>query len=230
MLSITQRQYDLYYNRYYYTGDIDGIEGKLLKTAYRRIQFAYKITIDGIYGKNTEAAVIDDAKKLQIALNNHGANLTVDGLVGNATIKAIKNFQKSHGLVVDGIAGTATWGLLGKSTWDNIKYFKRSEFACDCKGHCNGFPVEMNMELIELLDKLREHFGVPITITSGVRCKKRNAEVGGISNSEHLKGSAADIYVPGISRTAVKKKAYELGAKYCYSDTPGMGNAVHINV
>ncbi|MEE0746581.1 MAG: hypothetical protein UIL73_08850, partial [Anaerovoracaceae bacterium] len=59
--------------------------------------------------------------------------------------------------------------------------------------------------------------------------------VGGVSNSAHKYGRAADIYIPGICNTAagrrqVVSKAYSLGAAYSYANTSGMGNAVHINV
>lgn len=46
-----------------------------------------------------------------------------------------------------------------------------------------------------ILDPLRRCFGKPIIITSGYRCAKLNAAVGGVANSWHLKGNAADIHV-----------------------------------
>lgn len=44
-----------------------------------------------------------------------------------------------------------------------------------------------------VLDPLREWYNKPIYINSGYRCKKLNKAVGGVSNSYHLKGMAADI-------------------------------------
>lgn len=232
MLNIKQRQLNLYYCGYYYTGKIDGIEGPLMRAAYGKFQAAKGLKVDKIYGPKTEAMLIESAKELQRRLNAHGANLVVDGFIGDKTIAAIKAYQKVNKLVVDGIAGVKTLALLNKTTlsWDSIKYFKRSEFRCDCRGYCKGYPVEMDMRLVKLLNDLRAYFGVPITVTSGIRCAKRNKEVGGISTSMHLQGKAADIYVPGVSREKVKAKAYELGAKYSYYGTPGMGQAVHINI
>ena len=43
------------------------------------------------------------------------------------------------------------------------------------------------------LDNIREVYGKPIIITSGYRCPQLNAKVGGKSNSQHLKGEAADL-------------------------------------
>ncbi len=78
---------------------------------------------------------------------------------------------------------------------------------------------------------MRAYFGKPITITSGLRCKKHNAEVSGSSStSKHMEGKAADIYIAGVDKAKIKAKAYELGAAYCYYGTANMGNAVHINV
>lgn len=237
MLNIRQRQLNLYYFGYYYTGKIDNIEGPLLRTAYGNFQLAKGLKVDKIYGPKTDAMLIEAVKELQRKLNAHGANLVVDGLIGDKTIAAIKAFQKANGLIADGIAGVKTMAKLNQSaavTWDSIKYFKRSEFRCPC-GKCNGYPVEPDMKMVKLMDKIRTAYGKPITITSGVRCAAHNKEVGGISNSEHLKGKAADFYIPGQNDTAagrnkVVSKAKSMGAVYSYANTAGMGNAVHINI
>lgn len=232
MLNIKQRQLNLKHLGYHYKGKIDGVEGPLLKDAYGKLQKSTKLVADKIYGPLTDKVCIEKVKALQKALNAHGANITVDGLVGDKTIAAIKTFQQKNRLVADGIAGEKTLSkLIAPKTisWDDIKHFKKSEFRCPC-GKCNGFPVAVDMNLVKLLDNLRSYFGVPITVTSGVRCENYNKVVGGIKTSEHLKGKAADIYVPGIAKETVKKKAIDYGAKYSYYGTPGMGNAVHINI
>lgn len=48
-----------------------------------------------------------------------------------------------------------------------------------------------------VLQPLRDHVGAPITIGSGYRCPKLNAAVGGVSNSQHMTGQAADICLNG---------------------------------
>ena len=124
-------------------------------------------------------------------------------------------------------------------------HFARWEFACDCKprasasgaqataqagadanlnNNCNGFPVEMDPVLLEKLEALRVALGRPVIITSGVRCEVRNAEVGGIANSRHLSGQAADLYCPGVHYSEVADIARSLGLwvleypeeKYCH--------------
>ena len=76
---------------------------------------------------------------------------------------------------------------------DLTKNFSRSEFAC--KGGC-GFD-DIDLELVELLQELRDELGSPITVTSACRCPDYNAKVGGSKNSQHLLGKAADIVVKG---------------------------------
>ncbi|WP_205781482.1 peptidoglycan-binding domain-containing protein [Planctomonas deserti] len=48
-------------------------------------------------------------RSLQYMLNAHGARITVDGVFGPATEAAVRAYQRSHGLVVDGVVGGATW-------------------------------------------------------------------------------------------------------------------------
>ena len=241
MLSTKHYQANLKYFYGFYTGPIDGKEGPLIKSGVESYQKFAGIKVDGIYGPDTDKSLTTDVKELQQLLNKNGYNLVVDGIIGNDTENAIKSIQSKKGLKVDGIAGADTikalngtnLGSSSSSTvnWDKVKYFKKSEFKCQCGGkYCNGYPAEMSSKLIDILEELRVYFGKPITITSGLRCKKHNAEVGGVSNSQHQYGKAADIYIAGVDKAKIKAKAYELGAAYSYYGTAGMGEAVHINV
>lgn len=86
MLSISQRELNLKTYYYYYKGDIDGIEGTQLKTAYGNFQRDNGLVVDKIYGNNTENKLLLCIKELQSLLNKHGYDLVIDGLVGNKTI------------------------------------------------------------------------------------------------------------------------------------------------
>lgn len=85
------------------------------------------------------------------------------------------------------------------STFTNLdyqvgKYFKVREFQSK-----DGYPtVLIDDNLVDLLDQIREYFGKPVVITSGYRTKSHNAAVGGVSNSQHTLGKAADIQVTGV--------------------------------
>ena len=47
----------------------------------------------------------------------------------------------------------------------------------------------------KVLEPLREHLGQPVVITSGFRSKRLNEAVGGVKQSQHLRGEAADLMV-----------------------------------
>ncbi len=59
--------------------------------------------------------------------------------------------------------------------------------------------VMVDEALTVVLQCIREHFGKPVTITSGYRTAAHNAAVGGAKSSQHLYGRAADIRVQGVS-------------------------------
>ena len=59
--------------------------------------------------------------------------------------------------------------------------------------------VENLKQLCEnVLEKIRIHFGRPVTVNSGYRGPKLNKAIGGVKNSQHLTGQAADIEIAGI--------------------------------
>jgi hypothetical protein len=164
----------------------------------------------------------------------------IDGDWGTLSKTATKAFQKDCGLTADGVCGTDTekalkhavcYGISKKQDepesgdfWDGIKYFQKSEFACRCG--CGA--SEMKEKLIKTADKVREHFGKPITVSSGRRCATHNARVGGVSNSRHLSGKAMDFCVNGVPASTVLayvQKLHEI--RYAYAID---GSFVHMDV
>lgn len=69
--------------------------------------------------------------------------------------------------------------------------FSLREFQCPC---CK--TVMLHPKLAASLQKLRCAWGRSVTVTSGYRCARRNAEVGGVPKSRHMRGLAADVAVP----------------------------------
>ena len=84
--------------------------------------------------------------------------------------------------------------------------FKVKEFACKD----GSDPVFISEELVTVLQKIRTHFGKPITITSAYRTPERNKAVGGTTYSQHQYGMAADIKVSGISPKKVSAYAEKI--------------------
>lgn len=69
------------------------------------------------------------------------------------------------------------------------KNFTLQEFEC----HCGCGKNEITQPVIELCQKIRDKLKEAIHINSGYRCPKHNAEVGGVPNSFHAQGLAADL-------------------------------------
>lgn len=232
MLKVKQRQLNLktYYN--FYKGNIDGIEGNQTKESYKNFQRKEKLVVDGIYGEITNNKLIEVIKNIQLKLNSKNYSLQIDGIVGDKTIKAIKDFQKKENLVEDGIINDNLLMKLENTNddWRNIKHFKKSEFSC--KDNCGLNNI--NISLINILENIRNHFNKPIIITSGCRCYRHNILVGGVSNSKHLYGKAADFVVKGVPTYKVLNYCNKLKKegliRYCYSQTSFMKNAVHIDI
>ena len=92
--------------------------------------------------------------------------------------------------------------------------FTVAEFACKD----GSDPVFVDSSLAALLQKIRDHFGRPVVITSGYRTAAHNKSVGGAAYSQHLYGRAADIRVQGIP--VEQLAAY---AETCLPGTGGIG-------
>lgn len=93
------------------------------------------------------------------------------------------------------------------------EHFDSSEFACKCG--CGGLNngLDINHKLVEVLEKMRVLAGKPLVLSCAYRCPKHNAEVGGVSNSQHIYGTAADVQVPdGISVNNLYNIAEQAGA------------------
>lgn len=57
----------------------------------------------------------------------------------------------------------------------------------------------------EVLQPVREHYGMGVKVNSGFRHPNVNAKVGGSKTSDHCKGMAADIEIPGIPNADLAK-------------------------
>lgn len=79
------------------------------------------------------------------------------------------------------------------------KNFRVREFRCQ-----DGSDVVfIESDLVDILQKIRDHFGKAVTINSAFRTFSHNKKVGGATYSQHLYGTAADIKVSGVTASAV---------------------------
>ncbi len=109
-------------------------------------------------------------------------------------------------------------------TGDNIQLssnFKSTEF--ECPGSENH---KISKDLVTKLQKLREEYGHSITITSGYRSEAHNKKVGGVKNSQHVRGLAADLTAKDLD------KLHELCLKIfnAVGDGRKKGKFIHVDV
>jgi hypothetical protein len=88
--------------------------------------------------------------------------------------------------------------------------FKLFEFAS--KDGADELPL--SMQLIGILQRMRDKCGKPITINSGYRSPAHNAKIGGAKDSQHMKGTAADLTVSGMTPFQVACLAEEVFAEF----------------
>lgn len=84
--------------------------------------------------------------------------------------------------------------------------FRVKEFACTD----GSDPIFIDSDLVNVLQKIRTHFGKSVTITSAYRTPGKNKAVGGQVYSQHLYGRAADIKVGGVTPAKVAAYAEKL--------------------
>lgn len=87
------------------------------------------------------------------------------------------------------------------------KNFSDYEFECKCCGE-----VRMDTNFIKQLQVARDIAEIPFKITSGYRCTAHNANVGGVADSAHMAGMAADIAIRNSNdRFTIIKAVLEAG-------------------
>ena len=85
------------------------------------------------------------------------------------------------------------------------KNFNKSEFECKCG--CE-MPEDVMFEIQKLaaqLQTIRDFIRKPVKLTNAYRCPKHNKAVGGVSNSQHILGKAADIQIKDLDTEEVYK-------------------------
>ena|SRR3990167_7869232 len=93
--------------------------------------------------------------------------------------------------------------------WESVRFFKLMEFDSP---DAPGSGINMNVEFVLLLDKLREKCGFPLQINSAYRTPDHNRKVGGVSESAHIKGCACDLRISSsLERYLIVQAAMALG-------------------
>ena len=188
----------------YYEGIPDNIWGDLSRRATEAFQRDYlpQGSNDGIWGPVTEARILE-------------------------VVASGESQKASTQLNHENTSGEAG------SYWGHIRYWSRAEFRCRCGNYhapyCNGYPVEPDQVLVELVDDVRAHFGRPGHATSGIRCERHNADQPNAApNSRHKRGKALDFWIDGVSGETLR--AYAAADPRCHYAYVISGNIIHVDV
>lgn len=185
----------------------------------------------------------------------------IDGIWGRKSKEATKKFQQEYGLKTDAIYGIKTENKLKQvykkfmnedvknSDYEIIKYFKKSEIACNDQCGYN----KISKQLLYNMYALRYYMNEKMNITSGCRCLKHNTKVGSKKTSRHYNKEkytkAIDFVTKKTKKLSYRKKIidfwinYMPNARYAYCNkysningkktnttVKAMGNAVHIDI
>ncbi len=92
-----------------------------------------------------------------------------------------------------------------------MKYFNLSELSASATAErlaIDNTPPRAAQRMLtilveQLLDPIRRRYGAPIIVTSGYRCPALNTAVGGVANSHHIVGCAADITTGSVENNTM---------------------------
>ena len=185
----------------------------------------------------------EDVRQLQIRVAGwpgYRNYVLVDGIYGPGTAAAVQRFQAAYGLAADGIAGTQTFNTIYALQDDDCTpiHFDYYELDDICYGGWTGGPLSSAttrayaLRVMWKLEALRHALGDnPLGITSGFRSYSCNSQSGGISNSQHLYGTAADTVSGYVSLCTIAKEARYHGFSGIYGPGyPNHNDHVHVDM
>lgn len=196
-----------------------------------QLEFFYKELTEGfpsVYQSLRTASTVREASDIMLLKYEcpYDTSAEVKGLRFAYAQKYYARFSKNTG--TGGVNNMGYINVAKKSGMKLSEHFTSNEFDCHGSGCCSTTII--NEKLIEYLEKIREHFKKPITITSAYRCVTHNRNVGGATGSRHSKGDAADIVVSGVAPAEVARFAESIGIKGIgLYETSADGHFVHID-
>lgn len=104
-------------------------------------------------------------------------------------------------------------------------HFSAAELMCPC---CGVGADKMSPNMLQMAEEIRSENGNnPMIVSSAYRCKKHNAEVGGVATSHHLYGQAMDVHINGVPAATIVAQAKKRGSPDAYAIN---ANWAHISV
>ena len=91
------------------------------------------------------------------------------------------------------------------------KHFSLSELTKSSTAERKGIANEPDEDAVEnllvlcseILEPVREHYGIPFAPNSGFRCLDLNRAIGSSDKSQHVTGQAVDFEIPGVDNKDV---------------------------
>jgi zinc D-Ala-D-Ala carboxypeptidase len=115
------------------------------------------------------------------------------------------------------------------ATVDHGQFFSREELQCRCGQFCD-YACPMDSEFMDRVDRLREHFGKPLKVTSGYRCAKHNSNVSSTGASgPHVSGKAVDFGVSRGDAHALLEIAMSMSFSGIGIAQKGSGRFIHLD-
>lgn len=126
---------------------------------------------------------------------------------------------------------------MGKYRYFTLQEFLESDTAKSKRiDNTPSFEVVEHLSVLveRILEPLRAAYGKPITVSSGYRCEKLNKAVGGVTNSAHLRGDAADLQAKDMEgfKKFVREWMISQRVKFdqCIIEKSGKTEWVHIGI
>lgn len=188
----------------YYKGNIDEIIGQQTIQAIKDFQRDFNLDIDGIYGKNTDAVMVQVIKEMQEILQCS----KIDGMAGNETNENYNNFK-------------------------GIKHFTRNEFKCKCGCGNDRIDIRLVKILDNIRDYYNKPAIITSGVRCPAHNKAVGGS-GTSFHLSTRGGKASDFYIDGINVTELLSHCIDLRnqgkIRYTYTNNTSMNGVVHIDI
>jgi peptidoglycan hydrolase-like protein with peptidoglycan-binding domain len=132
--------------------------------------------------------------ELQRTLRLLGWPIRIDGVLGEQTAEAVRDFQRAYAfstLVAGGGAGPRTHAALRAAVRRGGRCSRHFTFR-DFRSPGSGW-IKLDRALVRALEAYRAELDAPVVVLSGYRDRRWNRAHGGLRRSQHLHGTAADV-------------------------------------
>lgn len=117
-------------------------------------------------------------------------------------------------------------------------HFTLAEMTASAKAKKHGIINEPSAAVVEaltalcvnVLEPLRAAVGKPLVVSSGYRCARLNALVGGVGNSQHMTGEAVDLQVRGLHAADLYEMVKKSGVPFDQCGLEGTGRRAWVHI